>query len=66
MFSKYAHTLLFSCPSCKHPLKISVVRDEKKPQAALGQKMTICCLYCDSISDIGRVTATTHAITAFH
>lgn len=60
--SRFAHTLLFSCPQCNLPVSVVRISDLKNGEEIDGERIRFKCGFCDYTARAYGVTAKMHYV----
>src|SRR5215469_2581907 len=58
--SRYAHTLLFGCPSCGLPVSVSRISHQKSLEGIARRSISLNCDYCKNLSETFAAKARMH------
>ena len=62
MTTRYVHTLLFSCPSCKLPMAVVRLSTDESLEPVDGERQKFICLFCEKSASIIAAKAKMHLV----
>ena len=62
MTTRYVHTLLFSCPSCKLPMAVVRLSTDESLEPVDGERQKFICLFCEKSANIIAAKAKMHLV----
>ena len=62
MTTRYVHTLLFSCPSCKLQMAVVRLSTDESLEPVAGERQKFICLFCEKSANIIAAKAKMHLV----